>query len=100
MNLGQLQLGRVIRTTSYGSGPYIIRAISGPCECPDYHDAINTRVRPAPRSEQHYHLTAEREDRPGVMGWFNGYRPDGTCVWSKDYLIFGDLAPGTQQQLF
>jgi hypothetical protein len=100
MNVGELQLGRIL-STSYGSGPYILQHIYGPCTCTEYVASLSGSTKP---SEAHYHLTVhEANPRPGkrdIRGWLAGYRDDGTSVWCDDRLIFGELAPGTQQQLF
>lgn len=97
---GQLNVGRLVRT-SYNTGPYIISEITGPCTCPEYLASLGPN---APRSEPHYHLVVVDENPPpgkrDVRSWLNGYRPDGTNVWSEDRLIFGDLARGTQHDLF
>lgn len=97
---GQLAIGRIVHT-NYNTGPYIIRQITGPCTCPEYVASLG---KDAPRSEPHYHLTVHEAEPPkgkrDITSWLNGYRPDGANVWSKDRLIFGDLAPGTQQDLF
>lgn len=74
--------------TSYGSGPYRINKVQGPCTCPEYLESINVK-NPKP-SEPHYHLTCSRRESSKSNGDFylNGYRNDGTNVWSQDYLIF------------
>lgn len=100
MTTNELKLGRIV-STSYSTGPYIIKEVSGPCSCPSYLRALDGDDTP---SEPHYHLTCvDVTPRPGQRDkdyWLNGYRADGTSVWSKDRLIFGDFARGTQQELF
>lgn len=100
VDAGQLAIGRIV-STSYNTGPFVIREVSGPCTCPEYLASLG---RNAPPSEPHYHLVVDDANPPkgkrDIRSWLNGYRPDGTSVWSKDRLIFGDLAPGTQQDLF
>lgn len=100
VDAGQLVVGRIV-STNYNTGPYVIREVSGPCTCPEYLASLGPN---APRSEPHYHLTVEDLDPPkgkrDIRSWLNGYRPDGTNVWSKDRLTFGDLVRGAQQDLF
>lgn len=93
-----LRVGEIIRT-SYDTGPYVIIALDGPCTCPSYLDHINGHDHP---SEPHWHITCKlhgvAEDRKDY--WLNGYRPDGTCVWSRDHLIFEGPARGVTLDLF
>lgn len=83
-----LTLGRVVRT-SYGTGPFKISRIFGPCTCLGYVGTINGDEG---ESDQHYHMTAEKPDRPREPYALNGYRDDGTNVWSRDQLFFDDVA--------
>lgn len=100
VDAGQLAIGRIV-STNYNTGPYIIREVSGPCTCPEYLASLGGK---APPSEPHYHLVVEDANPPkgkrDTRSWLNGYRPDGTSVWSKDRLTFGDVVPGTQHDLF
>jgi hypothetical protein len=100
VDVGQLVVGRIV-STNYNTGPFVIREVSGPCTCPEYLASLG---RNAPPSEPHYHLTVEDANPPpgkrDNRAWLNGYRLDGTNVWSRDRLIFGDLVRGTQQDLF
>lgn len=97
-----LQPGMIVRT-SYGTGPYRIREVVGPCTCPSFIDQINEANPPS--SEPHFHLVCDWAG-PRVGGrkyecsFLNGYRPDGTSVWSGDRLIFDGLAVGTTGDLF
>lgn len=95
-------LGKIV-STKYGTGPYVIESVHGPCNCPSYFDSINARYLsvsppelPVP-SEWHVHLTCKDADRPRgrIKGtrsdsdsYLNGYRLDGTSVWDDDRLIF------------
>ncbi|HSH28963.1 MAG TPA: hypothetical protein VK971_03560 [Thiohalobacter sp.] len=83
-----LRPGRTV-STSYGSGPYRIVEVSGPCTCPSYMDTLELGEA-APPSAPHFHLTCRRADgcKPKGPYYLNGYRADGTCVWSQDRLIF------------
>lgn len=98
---GNLQLGAIVRTT-YGTGPYRIADIHGPCSCSSYLDSINMSNPPA--SEPHFHLVCEWAGH--VSGhkhgkyYLNGYRHDGSNVWNDDRLIFEGIAGGTQFDLF
>lgn len=70
--------------TSYGTGPYVIEHMHGPCTCVSFLDMLNYRGSgPLPTSEPHYHLTCSC---PGISGtyYLNGYRRDGSNVWSLD----------------
>lgn len=91
-----LRPGAVIRT-NYGTGPYVVEHVSGPCRCPSYLDTINCLGGdvgepggPTP-SDKHFHLTVRPSDPQHLVNrrgkgtmWLNGYRPDGTSVWSDD----------------
>lgn len=91
-----LRPGARIRT-SYGTGPYIVEHVSGPCRCASYLDTINGVKGLAALSDKHFHVVmrhahhAEATGRQrGVKCYLNGYRPDGTSVWSDDRI---ELAP-------
>jgi hypothetical protein len=80
-----VRIGACVRTT-YGTGPYIVKEIDGPCTCVKYLDMINGLERP---SKPHYHLTVigvERHEK-GRTYWLNGHTLDGRSVWTKDRLI-------------
>ncbi len=77
-----LGIGEIVRT-SYGTGPYRITDIDGPCQCPEYLRHIDGDETP---SEEHYHLECVGAD--GSRSWLNGYRADGSSVWDDDTLIF------------
>lgn len=91
-----LRPGAIIRT-SYGTGPYVVEHVSGPCRCPEYLDWLDSAGRdvgmpggPKP-SDKHFHLVVRHahhpeptRKRPGVQCYLNGYRPDGTSVWCDD----------------
>ena len=89
-------VGQVL-STNYGSGPYRVTAVRGPCTCPEYYDRINrTLDHPAPASIPHYHLVCKNLDgRDRRKKWLNGYALaiDGEHrnVWSDDQLILEDL---------
>lgn len=92
----QIAEGIVVRT-NYNTGPYVIKHISGPCTCTEYVASLDGSKKP---SEPHYHLTVRDVDKTRKGdSWLNGYRLDGTNVWSKDQLIFKD-EPGNQFDLF
>lgn len=100
VDAGQLVIGRQV-STNYNTGPYIIKHVYGPCTCSEYVRSLSGDKTP---SEPHYHLTVLEANPPkgkrDITGYLAGFRGDGTNVWSDDRLIFGDLAPGTQQDLF
>lgn len=99
----KLQAAAIVRT-NYGTGPYIIKSVYGPCRCSDYLDYIN--LAEPPRSEPHYHLTCEHVGTSEVGGlkaspsYLGGYRPDGSNVWSDDRLVFEGVAEGVTGDLF
>lgn len=78
---GHLQVGDVV-VTNYGTGPFLVTEIHGPCACPEYLRHINGDDTP---SEPHFHLVCSRDNGTGTA-WLNGYRLDGSCVWSDDRL--------------
>lgn len=65
--------------TNYGTGPFKIKKVYGPCTCPKYLESTP--------SEPHYHLTCSGRGSKGDF-YLNGYRDNATSVWSQDYLIF------------
>src|SRR5690554_3942516 len=67
-------------STCYGTGPFLITDVHGPCDCTEYIAHLDGDSTP---SEAHFHITAE-----GKTGssWLNGYRIDGTNVWRDDML--------------
>lgn len=91
-----LRPGAIIRT-NYGTGPYVVEHVSGPCRCPEYLDCLdhgghwNVGLPGGPKpSEKHFHLTVRPSDPGHLVNrrrktmWLNGYRPDGTSVWCED----------------
>lgn len=90
-----LRIGEIVRT-SYGSGPYRITMIDGPCTCPEYIKHLDGDETP---SEPHYHLTCAGIEHNGSF-YLNGFRPDGTSVWNKDSLIFDGPEKGETPDLF
>ena len=70
--------------TNYGTGPYVVREIDGPCTCVEYHDQINGRER---TSQEHYHLVVRRPCGKGGDYYLNGFTLDGRSVWGKDRLF-------------
>lgn len=87
-----LAVGITVRT-NYDTGPYVVRRITGPCRCPSYVARINGDETP---SEPHYHIAASQAPFTKFAPFFlNGYREDGTNVWSDDRLIFesAEVAP-------
>lgn len=79
--------------TNYGTGPYLVTSITGPCDCPKYLEQINLGDA-APKSEPHYHLIC-RAEGDKKDSYLNGYRLDGTSVWGEDRLVRAD-APESQ----
>ena len=66
--------------TSYGTGHYLITDIQGPCNCTEFIAHLSGSNAP---SESHFHITVEGQTG---TSWLNGYRLDGTSVWSSDTL--------------
>lgn len=89
----------MILHTNYQPCRYVITNVAGPCTCARYLDQMNTEH---PRASQpHYHLTCRllNNEREGDF-YLNGYRPDGSNVWSSDRLTFEGLAQGVTGDLF
>jgi hypothetical protein len=83
--------------TNYGSGPYIIKRVSGPCICAQYLDQITPSTwvdgKPKP-SEPHYHMVCQCvRGRDGDF-YLSGFRLDGTNVWNDDELELIGYVPG------
>lgn len=81
-------LGKVV-TTNYGTGPYVVTDVSGPCQCSEKGEGKHT--------EWHVHLTCrdkEPQKGKGMLSFLAGYRLDGTSVWNSDrLLVMEDDAP-------
>ena len=78
--------------TNYDTGPYVIREVIGPSTEPSYLDHINGVEKP---SEPHFYIRCRLVGNPnGGDYWLNGYRLDGTNVWSGDRLELVGEAPG------
>ena len=77
--------------TNYESGPYVITEVTGPCTCPEYLRHLDGDDTP---SEPHFHLTCRMHGQPERGDyWLNGYREDGTNVWSDDRIeVVGEAA--------
>lgn len=80
-----LQLHAIFRT-NYGTGPYQVTELWGPCTC-GFDDK-----RPG-QSEAHYHIDSRPVDGKGKGCLLAGYRLDGSNVWTKAQLTFEGLAP-------
>ena len=95
-----LCIGEVVRT-SYGTGPYRVVRATGPNTSPSFLDSINGIDRP---SEPHFNLVChDINSLPGRKSresYLNGYRLDGTSVWSDDFLIFESVTVGVNLRLF
>lgn len=72
-------LSKTIRT-SYGTGPYTVTAVEGPCNCPPMDFSGSASGEP---SDWHVHLTC-RQHGDKQDSFLNGYRLDGTNVASDD----------------
>lgn len=66
----QLQPGTIF-VSSWDTGPHRITEIDGPCCCEDAPD------------EPHFHIVAQ-ELADGSLGYFNGFRLDGTSITTGD----------------
>lgn len=98
--LSPLAVGALVRT-SYGTGPYVVTRVSGPCTCPEYVRSLDGDQTP---SEPHYHLEcrdaaapSRRRGSDSGPSYLNGYRPDGSNVWRRDRL---ELVEYVQARLF
>lgn len=89
-----VKIGAVVKT-NYGTGPYKITKMHGPCTCPTYVDSINMENPPPTR--EHYHLTCRivGEEKRGddyYLGYLdlNGRSvvEDKSLAMSGDFLIF------------
>lgn len=99
---GNQLVGKII-TTNYGTGPYRITEVAGPCRCPNYIDSLEqTWIYQAPRTEVHWHITMRKHPKPEHEAdhdyYLGQYRLDGTSVNSADrFEIIGDT--GNQLEL-
>lgn len=83
-----LRRGNIIRP-SYSAGPYVITDVGDPCIKTDCVES----------GEEHFHITCQAPGHPEQGSyWLNGYRSDGTNVWSDDRLHLVDSA--AQMELF
>lgn len=96
-------VGKII-TTNYGTGPYRITRVIGPCACPNTLDSFEeTWCYPAPRREPHWHFEMKKHPRPTDQAdgtyYLEGHRLDGTDVDGDDrFDVIGD-AGATQLEL-
>lgn len=105
--MSALCVGALVRT-SCDTGPYRITELHGPCTCAHILTQINRMwEKELPASEPHFHLTCiwEGAKFPGSNhrydnSYLNGYREDGTNVWSDDVLFFEGMAQGVTGDLF
>jgi hypothetical protein len=85
-----VSIGDIIKT-SYGTGPYIVIDITGPCTCPAYRDIINGRYDHL--SAPHYHITGEKDNRKYYL---NGYALDQDgkikSIWLDDEIFITGYA--------
>ena len=83
-SVGAISVGGVVRT-NYGSGPYVVTSVSGPCTCPSFVDELN--MDEPPRSRPHIHMSCT-DLKSGKSGYsLNGYDPETLqSVWGSDYI--------------
>lgn len=85
-----IRVGQVVRT-SYGTGPYIIRNISGERTDPSFIDSLNLQEK-APRSLPHRNFEVSPLSDPKNKGYFlNGYDENLRSVWTDDYLVICEV---------
>lgn len=94
-------VGDIVRT-NYGTGPYEVIDVDGPCTCPEYIREIEGDETPSP---EHYHITCRglTERYHGGKFWLNGYVLRGSRilnVWNRNDEIFIVKAGVRQQELF
>lgn len=93
--MGIVEVGVTVRT-SYGSGPYVVTKVHGPCRCASYLSELND-LHPQP-SPSHYHLSCEKDGEGGFL--LNGYTLEGKSVWCADQLLIDSPQVPVQQGLF
>jgi len=91
-----VQKGNIVRT-NYGTGPYLITHVSNPCTCPACMKHLDGDDSP---SERHYHMTCCDPRNTADKYWLNGYRLDGTSVWSSDRVDVVGVGRNIQMELF
>lgn len=80
----RIEIGMTI-ITSYGTGPYVVKEIVRGCTCPEYVRSLNGDNRP---SEPHIHIVCEKPEKEKEHPYYlNGYRSDGSNVWSNDRIM-------------
>lgn len=90
-----LHRGAII-CTNYGTGPYVITNIDGPCDCPELVASLDGYDTP---SATHFHINCQLEGQPERGDyWLNGYRLDGTNVWNSDRITV--IREAAQKELF
>jgi len=80
-----IPIGSII-STSYGTGPYILQSMHGPCNCGEYIESLDN---PDCTSEDHYHLLLTGKDISDKY-YLGGYAlkdDTWTSEWNNDYLI-------------
>ncbi len=91
--------------TNYGERTYIIKAVSGPCNCPRNTDELGyTKTGMHKTSPDHFHFVMK--DASGVDRddfYLNGYKViDGRIknVWCDDEIEILGVPAGTQLEMF
>lgn len=96
-----IQVGDIVKT-NYGTGPYYIAEIFGPSTEPHFLGHINgIDIESDPHFGFRCGWAGSRADghKYEENYWLNGYRMDGTNVWSDDRLTVIGQQAGVQLDL-
>lgn len=97
-----VSIGSII-TTNYGTGPYVVSAVSDLCTCPRYIDTLGGNNREmAHHSPEHYHFVCHHPNNKKDTYYLGGYvNANGRIlsVWSTDEIFVHGIVEGTQLQL-
>lgn len=98
-----LHKGTIIKT-NYNTGPYVVKSVSGPCNCPraidtlGYNNGIMSKSSP-----DHYHIVCTDPIDRKQLSYLNGYNKVGDrilSVWNSDEILIVALPDHVQMTLF
>ena len=95
-----IEVGAIVKT-SYGTGPYKVVQVTGPCTCPTYTDSLYNFKNPL-ASLPHYHFVC-MDANGKTKSCLNGYTMQNgkiKSVWCNDEIEVLAFKPGHQFSLF
>lgn len=95
-----IEVGAIVKT-SYGTGPYKIIQVTGPCTCTKYTSALYDFKNPL-ASLPHYHFVCTEKNgiRKPVLNGYNKQNGKIKSVWCNDEIEVISFKAGHQFSLF